>query len=350
MSYHERSPHAGRRRRTSGIGSVVTTALAAYGTYHLAVWAWNAWNAYADDEKENGQNKNTQSSSLLNRLRQRRMTLCRREIANTLSSLGTIMRRKIDEGTDLTLYRSQLKEIRKLQSNSTKHQEEVLWMKIQVETVSRLITNVYAYTLLFTALTIQANCLAGSMSRNKVNDEGKEEGVDEHSALLLSYDEFLERGGVDDLLNSVRNAVIDAIMDWSIQDPSALRMTAPRLQEAINQIRIQMETGNLLQKYIVVDKFESLIDNVALLNETYDLLESPVANDATRDCLNCVFAALEQHHMTHIFGSPTTDVPLARVVTQLKTTTSNFFQPDVLIPVMEKLPAVEDAARTSFGR
>jgi hypothetical protein len=350
MSYQERTPHAQRRRRTFGTGSVVIAALAAYGTYHLALWAWNACSSPDDEGKNKGQNENIHSSSIRNRLRQRRMARCRREIVISLSSLGAILRRKIDEGTDMTVYRSQLREIRKMQSNSTKHQEEVLWMKIQVETVSRVVTNVYAYALLFTALTIQAHCLAGSLFRKENCDATNEEGVDEHNALLLSYDAFLERGGVDDLLSSVRNSVVESIKDWSIQDPTALHMTAPRLQQAINQIRIQMENGNLLQKYVVVDKYESVIDNVALLNETYDLLESPVANDATRECLDCVFAALELHYMSHIFGSSMTGVPLARVVTQLKTSNTSFFQPDILIPPMEKLPAVQEAALTSFGR
>lgn len=350
MSYRENSPHAQRRRRTFGIGSVVTTALAAYGTYHLTVWAWNAWNAPADDDKDKGQKGNTQSSSLRNRIRLRRLAQCQREIKITFSSLGAILRRKIEETTDVSVHRSQLKEIRKLQSNSTKHQEEVLWMKIQVETVCRLVTNVYAYALLFTALTIQANCLAGFMFRNQEIKETKVEVSDEQNTLLLSYNAFLERGGIDDLLTSVRNSTFEALRDWNIQDPSALHMTSPRLQEAINRIRIQIETGNMLQEYVVVEKYETLVDNVALLNEMYDLLESPVANNATKECLKCVFGALEQHLMTNIFSAPSTDVPLARVVAQLKATTSGFFQPDVLVSYMEKLPAVEEAAITSFGR
>jgi hypothetical protein len=345
-----------QRRRRFGLGTAITTALAAYGTYHLAVWAWNSWNTVdnENDPDENGAaqppHNREQRRRFNNHMRKRCMQSCQREISATLVALGSMLQRKIDDGTETSVYRAQLKEIRKLQSDDTKHQESILWMKIQVETVTRLMTTAYAFALLFTALTMQVYFTAGLMYRKQEFDASNETEVNAQDAILLSYSAFLERGGMDDLLTCVRTATTASLKDWNIHDPTtALHMTAPRLQQAITQIRVTIETENLLQKFIVVGNDEQFLSNNTLLNEMYDLFESPVANDAINESLNSVFTVLQEHHMKPIFGNDMSGIPLAQVVAQIKKMTSSFYKTDVYISSMEKLPSVQDAAVICFG-
>lgn len=395
MNHFENTPSNRRRRRPFGfVGTAVTTALVVYGTYHIAMWAWNTWNPSGEnnDDEDKERISNTMPSQRHNgeryqnrttdRLQQRRrcMAQCRRQTVATLAAFSTMLRTKIEEGTDTTMVRRQLKEIRKLQSEDTKHQESILWMSIQVETVTRLITTVYATTLLFTTLTIQIHHMGGRMY-NKNHTSNDTSDLDAHNALLRSYDAFWERdGGVDDLLEFVRTSVQTALKSWNIQDPTfALQMTFSHLLHAIAQIRTSVEAkGDLLHRFIIVnddvDGTElpesakaTTTSNNELLNEMYDILESPVANDAIRDALQCTFTILQQHYIEPMFVNSDNDSskshvvvrPLPHVISQLKIMTNSFIYTDNsdcnsnvstnYIKVMEQLPTMQEAARISFG-
>ena len=455
-----------RRRRPLGfVGTAVTTALAVYGTYHLAMWAWNTWNAVSGDdecddhdhdhandtEKKPPHHQNTNSSTNTNtsnnrhrvtvtaQIQQRRcMAQCRRQTAATLAAFNTILLEKIEAGTETTIVRRQLKEIRKLQSDDTKHQESILWMTIQVETVTRLMTMAYATTLLYTTLTIQVYRLGGRMYHNNNNNNNNTNhsagfnpngdelsssllvSLESQEALLLrSYDAFWERdGGLEELLEFVRSAVQTALKSWNIHDPTfALQMSVAQVEQAMAQIRTTIEAkGDLLPRFIIMNDTadndvvlepatmttgtsSKTSTNNDLLNEMYDLLESPVANDALRDALQCVFTILQEQYIAPIFTSNNNNSsssssssneksnnhdhghdstqqnvvrPLPHVISQFKGLTNRFIVVNadhhvnhnnnstssrgssnhscsMYIAAMEQLPTIQEAARSSFG-
>ena len=227
MNHSENTPSCRRRRRSFDlVGTAVATAFVVYRTYQFAMWAWNAWNPPGDeDDNENDTSNERRGGHTMpsqpywnrttDRLQQRRcMAQCRRQTATTLAEFGTMLRTKIDEGTDTTMVRRQLKELRKLQCNDTKHQESILWMSIQVETMARLMTTVYATAVLFTTLTIQIHRLGGRLYYSNSSchlSDGSFES-DAYNAFLRSYDAFWERdGGLDDLLELVRSSVQTAL-------------------------------------------------------------------------------------------------------------------------------------------
>ena len=333
----------------------------------------------------------------------------------TLAAFNAMLLKKVEEGTETTLVRRQLKEIRKLQSDDTKHQESILWMSIQVETVTRLMTMAYATTLLYTTLTIQVYRLGGRMfhchTTQKQNGDYDDDDNNNKSeldggqqALLQSYDTFWELdGGLDELLEFVRSAVQTALKSWNIHDPKfALQMSFEQLLQAISQIRATVEAkGDLLQRFVIMNNSmdtnntepavsqsttttttnSTTPTNSIVLNEMYDLLESPIANDAIRDALQCVFTILQEQYIATIFHNSNNNVnnstgnynnnvrPLPHVVSQLKVMTNSFIHYDssshdnttsnnssgsstgsnIYVAAMEQLPSIKVATRISFG-
>ena len=73
-----------------------------------------------------------------------------------------------------------------------------------------------------------------------------------------------------------------------------------QLKQSLQQIRTSIEAENLLQRFIVTDNDESLTRTNLLLREMYDLFESPIANDAMEESLNCIFTILHDHHLKTI--------------------------------------------------
>jgi hypothetical protein len=429
MNTGESLPPSHRRNRNrnrfgSAVGSAVTTALAVYGAYQLAVWAWTTWNDTTDESNhetndetnddmkddmyhcDNDRNQNVEIKSQTHRRRmeqnhetsnrqrqtqqrQRRryVTQCQRQTATTLAALSSIVLQKIEAATDTTLYRSQLKEIRKLHSDDTKHHESILWMSIQVETVTRCMTMAYAYTLFFVTLTVQVHGMGGELLRNstmadikeaelKLCSDGSHDG-DITDALTQWYDAFLDRdGGLDDLISCVRSAVQTALKDWNIHDPIyALQMKVNHVQEAIAHIRSEVEriNGDFVTRFMIhrtdandvtpddlnfnanrnvehlthhpsntttpfQNSNHSNDSNDTLRTEVFDcdLLESPMVRDAMQDAVQCVFTILDEHFVTQMFSAHQTDttttilseLPLPQVIAQFKVTTRSFLPMD----------------------
>ena len=413
--HHEENSSFRRRRRPLGfVGTAVTTALAVYGTYHLAMWAWQTFHPPSpsdqEDHEEHHDENTTSPSRVTDRMLKRRhncLLQCKKQTAATLAAFSAILLKKIDEGTETTTARRQLKEIRKLQSEDTKHQESILWMSIQVETVTRLITMVYATSLLFTALTIQVHRMGGRMylttaekqqsssssSEHDVHNHGTFHCDDGHHALLRSYDAFFwgrdNSGGLDDLLDLVRSATQSALKHWNIHNPEfALHFSYDTLRQAISEIRTVVEQeGDLLPRFVTTnfndtEPAESELPvpstTETLLNEMYDILESPVANEAMRDGLECVFTILQDQYMEPIFiHNPHDDAnhndgtqrqqretvqALPHVISQLKSMTHGLVPTDdddddcndsskcrnPYVQAMQQLPSMQEAARVSF--
>lgn len=102
-----------------------------------------------------------------------------------------------------------------------------------------------------------------------------------------------------------------------------------------------------------------------VLDETYDLLESPVARDALAACLETVFRDMMDQHWgplffgnnTHNTSAPTSAfVPLARVIAHAKPVTNSWYQEEDTgsgrnryVVLQQRLASVQEAAKVSWG-
>lgn len=333
-----------QRRKQYRIGLAVATALTVYGTYHLAVWAWNACVVVPDDDENTATQQNAEAATARQpsepvRLHRLRMSRFRQEASSTLRAFGVTLARAIEASTDVSVSSKALKELRKERPKDRKKEGE-LWMTLQVETISRLVATAYAHTMFFAIHTVQVYLTAGHLHRRWQEADSAEH----RQALLLIYDAFWKRGALADLVVCVREAVATAVTDWSIHTPAtALHMTADLFANAMHSIRGAVEAqSNMLQRFVVVADADS-----KLLAETFDLLESPVVHDAMHECLDSTFGILLQRIVNLVFVDG--DRPLAYVISQMKNVTNDVYTDPSYLVAMEQLPSVIKVALISFG-
>jgi Peroxin-3 len=426
--------HRRRRRTAVAVGTTVTVAvLAAYGTYQLAKWAWQKYYGATPNDDDDDDEERRASTTTTSHYRQKRHHPSRRhqnichddEIVTTLEAFRTTLLSRIEQLTDVSTAR--LKELRKhkqqQQRNHTettiteesneycsRQHEQELWMQLQVETVTRMMATVYAHTLLYVVLHVQVHWMHGHWLRQSRKAQQQQptatttspteaavlqEQQQDHlqAAMVGLHRTFLEQG-LPALVERVRHAVIPAVAAWNIHDPAtALHMTAQKLGQAVTHIRRAVEhpqqSSSLLEQFFTATAAATDTHAAAaavntssymarvFLDETYDLLESPVVKDAVTDCLDTVFTMVQQHHWQPIFATNTTtttvDRPLAHVIAQLNKRHSNTaaaaatgavdhnnhtntntniwytVSTEPFTTAMAKLPSVREAAAISFG-
>jgi peroxin-3 len=334
------------------------------------------------------------------KVRRQRMARCRDEAAMALSGFLSTVRRVVDERTD-TL--QELRELKKLRAErSRRHaaaaaaslseettaarREKELWERVKVRSVTKMMASAYAHSLLFLVLTVQVNLLGGRLFEEQIyrahDNENDNEGhghAGEESAsvaaerrmssyqashrfvLTHTYEHFFSRGLVQ-LIDAVERAAADALAEWDVLDASSLNFTIDQFDGGIQQARALVgeapslsasgEARGLLR--FLVPPFEGSAASAQLagsdelarsiLDETWDLLESPVLDDALVACLNTTFDVMRDQHWGTVFEDPSTSytlsgtagiaphpahhvhVPLATVLTKLKNTTGSLYE------------------------
>lgn len=265
--------------------------------------------------------------------------------------------------------------------------------------------------------------------------------------LLHTYEYFFEQG-LGLLIQTVERAVEQVLKDWNVLDAAFLHVSHATFDEAIDKIRLVVEELNSsnsssndddddasqggggggggggmtrrrhcprnLLRFLMHptaaantgqdnnneddDDQGTAIDAAgdpknsndalkvaqAILDETWDLLESPVLKDAQQDCLNATFDLMRQESWGQIFlddttagvhhqegdDAMTTTRPLAHILTQLKKASSSFYattvnndnnndmatsvdvQPIIVnsyCQAMEQLPSVLEVGDVSFN-
>jgi hypothetical protein len=250
-----------RRRPLAGTGSIVTTAVVAYGAYRVANYFWNRTTENENDN-ENEKVKRELSASwlpswlLVNRggtaspsqqyqyqhqhqhqhqhqldprtslkLRRQRVFKCRNETLKAYKSCLPAMKEIIEASTNTIQETKELKLLRKdnndKQENTNQAEAQArqddLWDTIQRQSLTRLLATTYASALLFLSLTVQIHWVGGQMFRhlNAGTTTTTTTSSSTHQAqyILMQTHEYFLKQGLPLLLEAIRRA-LSTTLDW----------------------------------------------------------------------------------------------------------------------------------------
>jgi peroxin-3 len=366
-----------RRRRRGGpsLTTVVTTAAVAYGTYRLASWVFDTWNGNNSEDEENEMHEPEAMQSMParslrpsyatidRRTRQVRRMQCRVETAKALNDFLPTLKKILEEQTNFSGETRQLKQLRVTPQLDSSISKSDLWDAIQLKSVTRLVATAYSYTLLSLTLNVQLHLLGARLLQQQQqldeaneNDSGFDDSTSRHKIVLTrTLDEFFQQS-VPSLVNVLMKTIKEALVDWDVTDTTSLEITSDKFQEKLTQIRMTMEQSPLIT-FIVPesDKAQEAgdINPIAkyILDETWDIMESPAWEVAERDSLDTVFHMVRaQGWDPAIFGSDQEkSKPLAVVVTKLRhTVTDVFYKNEGLFAELDRLSSVIELGQVSF--
>ncbi len=340
-----------------------------------------------------------------------RMGRCRLEVSRAMMDFLPTLKRAVMKETDVSGETEELKVLRikrkellldEKRNNLIEHakecgenetttirgRERILWNDIKIKSVTRLVTTIYAHTIIFLMLTVQVNLLGGRLLRDEQHAKEDKDTDGEsaitangyhtsHQTVLTKTYHHLFAQGIPILAKSVGGAVREVLQDWDILDADSV--TLPDVCSWLNLIRdtIEQKGGNTssLVKFIIPP--EGQLDNEAkitmiennldaspptskdelatyILNETYDLFESPTFARAEHQCLNCTFDQIQSKVLGKLFlQEEQQQLPLVNIVTHMqKSAVLAFHKPptyyreemqswgDVLGMMEEPLPSV----------
>jgi hypothetical protein len=233
-------------------------------------------------------------------------------------------------------------------------------------------------------LTVQSHLLGGKLfQKQQHQQEQSEEDMDSYQAshrqaLKHTYAYFFDKGLLS-LVQTVRRSVSHVLADWDVSDPSSLNMTQDMVEQALQEIRNVVLYGTsskqtsrrrrrprsllrfLLPPETITMDAEEPYDNdnndlsQSILDETWDLLESPVLEDAQEECLNVTFDLMRDQGYSKLFDSDqTTTQPLAKVIAQFKQISNTFYNYEEsyssndYYSSLEKLPCILELGDVSF--
>ena len=280
-------------------------------------------------------------------------------------------------------------------------EEQELWDLMKVRSFARLIATAYAHTLVFLVLVVQVNLLGGHLFReqqqqNQSSENHRQERLlasyqESHRMVLQhTFDYFFDRG-LKALIGTVQRAVGKVMEEWDVFQPEYLEVTPSMLRECLQRIRKELEPqknmGPLpssahdrrsqprsLMRFLTApsvrmeEPFESepthpksgdavRSDPLAssILDETFDILESPVLEDAMHDCLddtfNLLFLELENSAFTD--GSAASLVVIEKLARKVLTTFYTKQDPqaaaNIYLESMDTLPSILELADVSFN-
>ena len=345
---------------SNGIGTAVTAGISA------GIQAYNR-NSVA-------------TNSIPEQERKVRMGRCRLETSRAMMDFLPTLKKAITKETDVSLETEELKRLRvrkkellQMQQNGEnggnisedvndevndeedviREKERCLWNDIKNKSLTRLITTVYAHTIIFLVLNVQVSLLGGQLLREELSEKESDQQPSNtfsssadryrtsHQIVLAKTYHYLFAKGIPDLAKSVRKEVEEILGKWDVLgDDATLRdvtLWIETIRDKMEQRnRKEMEMSQLV-KFVIPPEGElddsshndTSDDELAkyILDETYDLLESPTFANAEHQCLDTTFEQLQMKVLVKWFLLEDR-IPLANVVTQLqKTAVSTFHKP-----------------------
>lgn len=358
----------GRNAQPLTVGTMVAAAAFAYGAYRIGNWAWESWNHRSDDMDDPLVRREVLVSETPRiqrqrwRLRRQRLERCREEAVNALSDFLPTLRRKIEELTDTSKDTKALKQLRSSTDEDRRDQEKDLWNTIKTKALTRLVATAYAHTVLYLVLTVQVHLMGGKLFEEQAHTSETSSSVggslasgrmasyhESHRIVLTRTYEFFFDQGIQLLLAAVERAVDVVVGDWDVTHPSSVNTSREKLDTAIQDICQNLEgrtpgrsparrPRSMLRFLLPPEQgLGSIVaDDMAqsILDETLDILESPVFEDAQRDAITSTLDLMRDKSWSKIFletnmpqHAPSSwgVKPLATVVSKLKATSKSFF-------------------------
>lgn len=304
--------------------------------------------------------------------RQLRTARCRLETSRAMFDFLPTLKKAIAKETDVRVETAELKKMRirkkeisemkiNMESGDDKNnqinleeingeersiwdKEQRLWNYVKNKSVTRLVATIYAHTVIFLVLTVQVNLLGGRLLREEQDKKepmgqnqqpsnatlGGERYRVSHQAVLANTYHYLFTEGIPALVASVEGAISEILQNWDVLgDSASLRDVSGWLEHARDEIERRQEKiggSNPLLKYVIPPEGEAAAardssekDELAkyILDETYDLLESPAYANAQRQCLNATFDQLRTKVLVNLF-LPEDEIPLAKAITHFQ--------------------------------
>jgi len=383
------------RSITSIFKTIGKNTLVLYGTYKVSTWAWNTY--YRQQQQQNttlstsphqhgNHNDNYSSTRRANTIKLQKRK-CVNEIISTYSTFIQTLELKLDEYTKMSYEMKCLKRLRS-QKQKQHHQksrtqseqiiekeEAMLWKKIQIKTITRMISSIYSHMFLYLVLYVQAHILGGKLCEEKqarCNTEQEQEELQHGSILSFAptyyYQKVLKQTfhnfltyGVIKLMKTLESIIERELQDFNVilisvkekngetKKTDLKCITADELEILLNKIRscFEMKESAIWRTMATTAGCESsknddeAIENSFLislflppqsvkegetnrndeetagtithtkttkvtpeekdedaivqhiLNEAWDILDSPTYEEVQRDCLNAFFSTLK---------------------------------------------------------
>jgi peroxin-3 len=409
MSNPNRRRPVGRSTQRPTVGTMVAAAAVAYGAYRVVNWAWDSWSGQSSDNddplvrREVLVSQTPQNQRQRWRLRRQRVERCREEAVNALSDFLPTLRRNIEELTDTSEDTKDLKQLRSSTDEDRRDKERDLWNVIKTKALTRLIATAYAHTILFLVLTVQVHLMGGKLFEEQAHESETSSSVggslasgrmasyhESHRIVLTRTYAFFFDQGIKLLVAATERAVETVVGDWDVTHPSSVHTSREVLDKAIQEICQSLEGRTLgrsparrprsILRFLLPSEqgLESVVaDELAqsILDETLDILESPVFEDAQHDALATTLGLMRDKSWSNIFletnlpqhaSSPWGTKPLATVVSKLKMTSSTFFAAppqieetvvfhesrtavNLYLSTVERIPSVLELGDVSFN-
>lgn len=380
---------------------------------------------------------------------------CRTETWSTFASLLLpTLRTKLEAETKLSSLTKSLKKLRKRRQaletaagdddvsgddvRSRNREEAFIWKKIQEKTVTRTVSTVYAHAFLFLVLWVQVHVLGGRLHPQRENGtaegDGPSDGFEPHrTALTQTFRAFFD-DGIPRLVRAVEAIVEAELRGWNVivdeeedgdgggtgtaasETPTTTTLgcvSAEDLEDVIRRIRSSFETdvvdgfvdggkdvpsGSFPVSLFAAATTDSTGDTTRhILDETWDLMESPIWKEVESECVDASFDILrdgggrsrgddrlpdedvstEEGGWNKLFapkshpdsaawsgngddasrhaGAVIESVPLAYILTQLKKITHNSFYtrvgscPNIFVRDIDNLSSLNELGDASFN-
>jgi len=334
-----------RRRPTSSLISMTAAvAVTAYATYRLVHWAWNSGKTENEDDLLTEEaNRRDSSNSRLDSANNRATPTLRQsdtgtkgilnppssaameeDLISALKACAPLLTKAVNSSTDFSSAVKSLQQNRtKRQPETTefdKQQESLLWETIKRKSITRLLLTIYAQILIILIMYIQILLMRRRGITHESSNTRKEVFTE-----TLNY--FFSKS-LPELSSALETAVQSRLCFWNVT--TIMSMSQSEFEAGLDAVRwnFDAETKDTISSFVVKQQIDTLdADACDVLEETWDILESPLFGNAWKEVISntTAFGVALKFTLDTVFVSKkgedavqTTTMPLAKIVTGLK--------------------------------
>ncbi len=369
--------HPRRQQRGLNVSGTVktlaTSAVIAYGAYKayeylrdedpwqsIPKWLSSLWLEQPEDSEgimgQSNQSSKRRSSidpRARHRLAQQCRQKCRDETLKAYATCWPALQHVLNDRTNTIAWTQELRTLRQ-SSDATHQRQDELWKHIQLETITKFVSTVYASSLLILSLTIQLHWISGQVFQEQQQqqqyhahlrmDRGATTNATVAQHVMMQSHEYMTTQGLPLLIAAVRRAIrASPIEQWkpttlvSQQDiDGALDQVDTYLERAgssshsRNWIRMVFPDPTPLDEDEQQEAGEDESKTTSMLETLWDLAESPAWHDAQIQTIHTVRRYLRDNGWGRIFEATTMDkeskvndkettqVPLAKLMAPFK--------------------------------